>query len=164
MRRGTAATALVVALFVPSTLARASGPPTIEKLPKGTFDLGNINEGSTGPVCPFGVDVVVHAIGTGHVIVFDGQPVGFGMSFGAFRIDFTNLDTGATITVNSSGPGIINASGVPVLGRGPWLIFEPIAKGGLRFFHGLTRFVPAPYGVHAISIAGTEENLCDRLG
>ena len=43
------------------------------------------------------------------------------------------------------------------------MIFEPIAQGGLRFFHGVTRFVPAPYGVHAIPISGREENLCDRV-
>ncbi len=77
----------------------------------------------------------------------------------------TNLDTGESITENISGPAFldVNGSGLPVKGSGPWLIFEPIAQGGLRFFHGNLTFVPASYGVHAILNAGTEVNLCDAL-
>ena len=83
--------------------------------------------------------------------------------FGSFILTITNLDTGQSVKVNSSGSGTLSSSGLPVIGRGPWVIFEPIAQGGLRFFHGVTRFVPAPYGVHAIPISGREENLCERV-
>jgi hypothetical protein len=165
MRRAIASAAVLVAVVcLAQVQASAASPPTILKFPKGTFDLGNLNEGATGPVCAFPVDVVVHALGGGHEILFNGQGVGFaGMSFGAFRLDITNLDTGKTVSVNSSGPGWITADEVPTLGRGPWVIFEPIAEGGLRFFHGVTRFVPTSYGVHAIPISGTEQNLCDLV-
>jgi hypothetical protein len=74
------------------------------------------------------------------------------------------MNDGATVTVNISGPGGLNGDGLPVLGRGPWVLFEPIDQGGIRFFHGITSFVPASYGVHAIPIAGREEDLCDRVG
>jgi hypothetical protein len=144
--------------------ASASDVPTIVKFPKGTFDLGNLNDGPTGPVCPFPVGLVVHAISPGHVITFDGQGVGFvAMNFGAFRLTITNLDTGDSVTVNSSGPGGVGTSGLNVIGRGTWTTFEPIAEGGLRHTRGLTMFVPVSYGVHAVPIAGTEEDLCDRV-
>jgi hypothetical protein len=144
--------------------ASASDVPTIVKFPKGTFDLGNLNDGPTGPVCPFPVGLVVHAISPGHVITFDGQGVGFvAMNFGAFRLTITNLDTGDSVTVNSSGPGGVGTSGLNVIGRGTWTTFEPIAEGGLRYTRGLTMFVPVSYGVHAVPIAGTEEDLCDRV-
>jgi len=159
-----ASSAMVVMLALTVSFpAAAAGRPTIVKFPKATFDLGNLNDGPAGDVCPFDVGVVVKG-GPGHAIFFDGQGVGFGgMSFGSFILTITNLDTGKSVRVNSSGPGGITGSGLPVLGRGQWVIFEPIAEGGLRYFHGLTRFVPASYGVHAIPIAGTEENLCDRV-
>jgi hypothetical protein len=85
------------------------------------------------------------------------------MTTGAITADITNLDTGKTITVNLSGPGWVNGDGVPVLGRGPWVIFEPIAEGGIRLIRGRMRFAPVSYGLHAIPIAGTEQDLCDRV-
>jgi hypothetical protein len=164
VRRAVILCLLAAVVLGMSAPASAAGPPTITRFPKGSFDLGNLNDLPTGPVCDFPVDLVVQSLGGGHQITFNGQPVGFpAMSFGAFRLTFTNLDTGATITVNSSGPGGVTAGGLPILGRGPWVIFEPISEGGLRFFHGVTRFEPVSYGVHAIPIRGTEENLCNRL-
>jgi hypothetical protein len=163
MRKMIAAMVVMVVALMMSVPATAAGPPTIVKFPKSTTDLGNLNDGPAGDVCPFPVGVVVRG-GPGHAIFFDGQGVGFaGMGMGSFILTITNLDTGESVRVNSSGPGTLSSSGLPVIGRGPWVIFEPIAQGGLRFFHGVTRFVPAPYGVHAIPIAGTEENLCDRV-
>ena len=163
MRRMIAAVAVVTAALTMAVPASAAGPPTIVKFPKATFDLGNLNLGPTGRVCPFPVGVVVKG-GPGHAIFFDGQGVGFaGMGFGSFILKITNLRTGESVKVNSSGPGTLDGNGLPVIGRGPWVIFEPIDQGGLRFFHGITRFVSASYGVHAIPIAGTEEDLCDRV-
>jgi len=157
----SAAVALSLCLGAPAT---AAGRPTIDRFPKGDIDLGNLNDGPTGDVCSFPVHAVVHAIGPGHVILFNGQGVAYaGMTFGAFRIEFTNLDTGKTIIVNSSGPGAIDATGLPVLARGPWVIFEPMARGGIRFLHGRSRLLPTNYGVHAVLLSGREEDLCDRL-
>jgi hypothetical protein len=165
MRRVLALTAIaIMGIAYATTPASATSPPTIVTFPKGDFDLGHLNEGPAGVVCPFDVTAVSHAIGPGHAIIFDGQGVGFAaMGFGAIRLEIVNEDTGASATVNISGPGGLNGDGIPVLGRGPWVVFEPIDVGGIRFFHGLTEFVPAPYGVHGISTAGTEENLCDRV-
>jgi hypothetical protein len=134
------------------------------EIPQREFDLGNLNDGPAGAVCAFPVNALILAIGPGHAIFFDGQGVGFGgMTFGALKLTITNMDTGASATVNISGPGGITGDGLPVLGRGPWVIFEPIGEGGIRLFRGLTRFVPVSYGVHGISIAGTEEDLCHRV-
>ncbi len=163
MRKMIAAMVVMVVALMMSVPATAAGPPTIVKFPKSTTDLGNLNDGPAGDVCPFPVGVVVKG-GPGHAIFFDGQGVGFaGMGMGSIILTVTNLDTGESVRVNISGPGTLSSSGLPVIGRGPWAIFEPIAQGGLRFFHGVTRFVPAPYGVHAIPISGREENLCDRV-
>jgi hypothetical protein len=165
MRRTLMVAVIVSSIIAPSLSAWATGPPTIITFPAGDTDLGNVNEGPAGAVCPFPAHVVLHALGPGHLIVFDGQGVGFaGMTLGALKVDVTNMNTGATVTVNISGPGGLNGDGLPVLGRGPWVLFEPIDQGGIRFFHGVTSFVPASYGVHAIPIAGREEDLCDRVG
>ena len=163
MRRMIAAFAVATAALTMSVPASAADPPTIVKFPKATFDLGNLNAGPTGKVCPFPVGVVVKG-GPGHAIFFDGQGVGFaGMGFGSFILTITNLRTGASVNVNSSGPGSLDGNGLPMIGRGPWVIFEPIDQGGLRYFRGVTRFVPTSYGVHGIPIAGIEEDLCDRV-
>jgi hypothetical protein len=165
MRRLLAGAALVALIGAGSSApVSAASPPTITKFPSGTFDLGNINELLPADACAFPVDVVVHVLGGARAIMFNGQGVAFaGLATGAIKIDVTNLDTGETVTVNISGPARINGDGLPVVGSGPWAIYEPAAEGGIRFLHGLIKFVPVSYGVHAVPIAGTEEDLCDRL-
>jgi hypothetical protein len=165
MRRFVAATAMVALIGAgTSGSVSAASPPTITKFPSGTIDLGNINDVLPADACPFPAQVVVHVLGGARAITFDGQGVAFAtLATGAIKIDITNLDTGESVTVNISGPGGLNGDGLPVVGWGPWAIYEPAAEGGIRFLHGLTRFVPVSYGVHAIPIAGREENLCDRL-
>jgi hypothetical protein len=164
MRRVLTAVAISAAILVATSPVATAGPPTIVKFPKGTSDLGNLNDGPTGPVCTFPVHGVVQSLGGGHAILFDGQGVAYeGFGFGALRLTITNMDTGKSVTVNISGPGGITSEGLPVTGWGPWAIFEPISKGGIRFFHGRMEFVPVSYGVHAILLSGTEEDLCDRV-
>ena len=166
MRRGLTVAATVALLVVGgSATVSAADPPTITTFPSGTFDLGNINDALPADACPFPVDFVVHVIGgSSRVITFNGQGVAFAaLATGAIRIDLTNLDTGESITLNASGPAALNGDGLPVIGRGPWVVYEPAARGGIRYLRGLTRFVPTSYGVHAIPIAGTEEDLCDRV-
>jgi hypothetical protein len=165
MRRVLAVAALIALIGAgASAPVSAASPPTITKFPSGTIDLGNINDFLPADACPFPVDVVIHVLGGARVIMFNGQGIAFaGISTGAIKADITNLDTGQTVTVNISGPGFVNGDGLPVLGHGPWAIYEPAAEGGIRFLHGSIRFEPVSYGVHAILIAGTEENLCDRL-
>jgi hypothetical protein len=166
MRRALTVSAIVLPLFLAMAVpaAHAASRPTIVTSPKGDLDLGNLNDGPAGDVCPFPVDAAIHFLGMGHVIMFNGQPVGFaGMSFGAIKAEVTNLDTGATATVNISGPGGLTGDGLPLLGRGPWVTFEPIDQGGIHYTRGRTSFEPASYGVHATLISGIEEDLCDRV-
>jgi hypothetical protein len=165
MKRLFCLAVVFASVLLVTTAASAASRPTITSL-TGTFDLGNLNEGPTGPVCPFPVLAVFHAGPGAKQITFHGQGVGFAaFQTGHLTVTLTNGDTGETITRNISGPTRLNAdgSGVPVRGQGPWLIFEPIAQGGLRFFHGNLSFEPVSYGVHAILNGGTEENLCDVL-
>ena len=150
-------------LLIPGP-ASAADPPTITST-TGTFDLGNLNEGPTGPVCSFPVGAVVDAR-RARQITFNGQGIGYAaIQTGYLAVTLTNLDTGRTITEIISGPSFldVNGSGVPVKGTGPWLVWEPIARGGLRLLHGRLRFVPVSYGLHAILQGGTEENLCNVL-
>jgi len=154
----------VASLAALTGMAHAAGRPEIVFFPPGDIDLGNLNDGPTGAVCDFPVGVVVHNSRAGHAIIFDGHPSGYAaMVGGHLSQTITNLDTGKSVTVNISGPGWLNGDFIPAVGTGPWTIFEPISEGGIRFFHGRMRFVPVPYGVHAILIAGTEEDLCDRV-
>jgi hypothetical protein len=164
MRRASVALLVIVAMVIPMAAVSAASRPTIVKFPKGTFDLGNLNDGPAGDVCAFPVGGVVQALGGGHAILFSGQGVRYeALGFGALRITITNLDTGKSITVNISGPGGLRGDGTPLVGWGPWVIFEPIARGGIRLFHGRVKFVPTSYGVHGISLSGTVEDLCDRV-
>jgi hypothetical protein len=165
MRRILVALTVAVATTAPLVPAHAAEPPTIVRFgPTVTIDLGNLADAVGAPVCDFPVDGVVRAIASGHEILFNGQGVAYSaFTAGALIFTLTNMDTGKSITVNASGPGYLDATGLPVIGYGPWVVFEPIADGGLGYYRGKTRFVPAPYGFHAISVSGTAVNLCDRL-
>jgi hypothetical protein len=154
---------VAVGLVTPGT-ATASGRPVITSL-SGDIDLGNLNEGPAGDVCSFDVGVVIHGGPGARQITFP-DPLGNGATsllVGPLTATVTNLETDESLTVNISGPTHLNASGFPIRGTGGWLVFEPIAEGGLRFMHGRLTFAPVSYGVHAILLGGVEEDLCDRL-
>lgn len=145
--------------------AGAASRPTITSL-SGTFDLGNLNDGPAGAVCSFPVGALVVASGSAKQITFNGQGIGYGaIQNGHNTATLTNLDTGSSITVNISGPAFLatDGSGLPVRGTGAWIVFEPIAQGGIRFFHGRLSFEPVSYGVHATLNGGIERNLCDAI-
>jgi hypothetical protein len=165
MRRVLTAVAIVAAIVLPmASPASATLPPTVVRFPKGTFDLGNLNDGPAGDVCPFPVDVVVKSMG-GLAILFAGQGVAYeGFGAGAYQLTITNMDdTRKSVVVNSSGPGGLTADGSVVIGRGPWTTFEPIAEGGIRYMRGVISYAPVSYGLHATVLAGIEEDLCDRV-
>ncbi|MEO8328437.1 MAG: hypothetical protein ABI586_00390 [Candidatus Nanopelagicales bacterium] len=162
----TALFVFVSSLLLVAAPVSAASPPTISPAyPKGDIDLGNLNDGPTGDVCAFPVDVVIHVLGAGsRTITFHGQGVTYNaFLFAAAKMTLTNLDTGESVTVNISGPGFLNSEGLPVVGPGPQVIWEPIDQGGVRFIHGRTSYSPVSYGVHATLLSGTEENLCDRV-
>lgn len=164
MRRVTVTLIVIAAMVVPMAAVSAASRPTVVKFPKGEVDLGNLNEGPAGAVCAFPVGAVVRSLGGGHAILFNGQGVRYeALGFGALTITITNLDTGKSVTVNISGPGGLHADGTPIVGWGPWVIFEPIARGGIRLFRGRVMFTPAPYGVHGVLLSGTVQDLCDRV-
>jgi hypothetical protein len=159
-------TGMIVAglLGITTQVSVAASPPTIVFLPPGDVDFGNLNEGPAGAVCSFPVGLVLHVGRGAHEIQFHGQGVGFAArDAGALSITVTNLDTGESVVVNISGPGWIGEEALPVIGTGPWAIFEPIDQGGIRYVRGRMRFVPTSYGVHGILLSGTEQNLCDLV-
>jgi|tagenome__1003787_1003787.scaffolds.fasta_scaffold20516999_2 hypothetical protein len=165
MRRLTTLLLLtMVALSFAAAPSQAASRPTISDI-SGTFDLGNVNLGPTGAVCDFPVGVVISAP---HLlqISFNGQPTGYAaFQRGHITATVTNLDTNESIAVNISGPTNLDVtgSGAPTKGTGGWLLFEPIAQGGLRFIHGNISFQVVSYGVHGIVNGGTEQDLCARL-
>src|SRR4029078_7520144 len=155
---------MTAALSLGTSPSQAAGRPTITDI-SGTFALGNLNLGPTRADCDFPVGVVIEAP---HLwqITFDGQPTGFAaFQRGHITATITNFDTHERVTVNISGPTNLDVtgSGLPTKGTGPWLLFEPIDQGGLRFIHGNISFQVVSYGVHGIVNAGTEEDLCGRL-
>ena len=156
----------IIALAVIAALAggASAARPVIVPL-TGTIDFGNLNEGPAGDVCPFDVGLVITAGRGAREIRFD-SPVGSGVSsllVGPLKATATNLETGEDVTVGISGPTFLDTSGFPNKGTGSWLVFEPISEGGMRFLHGRLAFEPVSYGVHAVLLGGTEEDLCDRL-
>ena len=148
MRRVVMAATIVAAIVVPMmSPVSAASRPTVVKFPKGQIDLGNLNDGApqATSVRPCAWGGRFDRRGARDLLRWPGVAYE-GLSFGAFKLTVTNMDTGKSITVNSSGPGGITADGLPVIGWGPWVIFEPISEGGIRFFHGRTEFVPVSYG------------------
>lgn len=164
MRRAILAAITVAAVAIASHAIAAGRPQIVFFGGPGDIALGNLNDGPAGDVCAFPVDAVIHVSRGAHEIVFNGQGIGFAAADGgALGLTITNLDTGASVAVNISGPGRLSGEGLPVIGTGPWAIYEPISAGGIRFLKGRMRFVPSSYGVHAILLSGTEEDLCDRV-
>ena len=165
MRRMIAAFAVATAALTMSVPASAADPPTIVKFPKATFDLGNLNTGPAGRVCPFPVGVVVKGGPCpGHAILFDGQGVGYaGMGFGSFILSSRSRrmrerereQLGAGLARRQRPPGD-RARTVDHLraDRPGWAALLPAAsRDSCR----------CPYGVHGTPIAGIEEDLCDRV-
>jgi hypothetical protein len=161
---------IVLAIGVTLTLTTllagtaAAAKPTITSL-EGVTDLGNLNEGPAGDICSFDVGLVITA-GPGARQIEFSSPMNNGATAllaGPLKATATNLETGESITVGISGPTWLGPDGLPTKGTGSWLVFEPIAEGGLRFIHGRLAFEPVSYGVHAIVLGGTEEDLCERL-
>lgn len=73
----------------------------------------------------------------------------------------TNLETGESVHLAIPGPGFLDATGLPVVGTGPWLIFNP---GSVEFIRGFIEFVPSPTGVEANVVRGTTIDVCALVG
>jgi hypothetical protein len=150
-------------MLAPLMPAHATEPPSVVHTGRATIDLGDMDLLTGAPICDFPVSGIVHIM-SAHTIVFNGQGVAYPQAIGgAASFTLTNMDTDKTITVNTSGPGYLNGDGLPVIGSGPWLIYEPADQGGLGYYRGRLRLEPASYGVHAVPLTGTAVDLCDRL-
>ena len=163
-KKSLLAVGVILALTTLLAGTASAAKPTITSL-AGVIDLGNLNEGPAGDICPFAVGLVITA-GPGARQIEFSSPMTNGATallVGPLMATATNLETGESITVGISGPTWLAPGGLPIRGTGSWLVFEPIAQGGLRFIHGRLAFEPVSYGVHAIVLGGTEEDLCDRL-
>ena len=97
------------------------------------------------------------------MITFSGS-TGFGftsITAGPIFIVATNLDSGASVTLPSSGPGFLDASGTPIIGTGPWLLFNP---GSVLYLRGRMEFTPNEFGVEATVVHGTSRDVCAMVG
>jgi hypothetical protein len=100
------------------------------------------------------------------VIMFANE-TGWGFSGittgGSIQATLTNLDTDQSVTVRIPGPGFIDASGIPIIGAGPWLIFLPGSPGSIQYLIGRMQFTPTEFGVDVELLAGQQLDLCQEL-
>ena len=123
--------ALLAALAAPV----AAAPPTKEPIPTDPLEF------AAGEVCDF--PVLLENAGNPKAITFDRRDGQFKQNLsGRIVATVTNLDTGASVTRNSSGPGkvSINAAGHVVLrfgGASVFALFEGDVTGrGLVWMKG----------------------------
>ncbi len=93
---------------------------------------------------------------------------------GTLKDRVTNVSTGKTLSLNSSGPGTITIypdGSVTVDGTGHWLIFNPAAAAasfglpGVMFTSGQTHETLDPTGTPtALSVTGLATDVCAALG
>ena len=158
MRRMIAAIAVATALLAMSVPASAAGPPTIIKFPKGTFDLGNLNQGPAGRVCPFPVGVVVKGrTGARDLLRRAGRRVrGHGVR--VVHPHHHEPAHGREREREQSGPGSLDGNGVPVIGRGRGSSSSRSLRVACATSAASRGSCRRPYGVHGIPIAGIEED------
>jgi hypothetical protein len=112
--------------------------------------------------CP-GADVRFDVEQNFKSITFSGS-IGFGfttLTAGSIFIVATNLETSESVTLPSSGPGFIDADGVPIIGTGPWVLFNP---GSVLYLRGRMEFTPSEFGVDVSVLRGTSQDICSMVG
>jgi hypothetical protein len=155
MRRALAALTgtLLVLLIAPAATAtapvqiRVSDPASI-LLPGSDF-------------CGFDVQAEVEQ--KFKVITFSGNrgTLWTGMTVGKIKAVLTNAETGESISLSIPGPGFLDATGTPIMGTGPWVVFVP---GQLLYLVGRITFELGPFGVQPAQVRGRTIDLCEVLG
>jgi hypothetical protein len=157
MFRATLLLVLASAAFL--VQAAIAAPPIREDLPSESF---------TYPVEVCGFEVLQETTANkGKQLTFsDGRQ----LATGVLKLRLTNLETGESIVLNASGPGIFLTEGdvVTVRARGPWVIAllpgEPTGPG-LFYYKGNTTFTvdTATGALTSITSTGTPRDLCAEL-
>ena len=154
-------------LFLPFVLLFVLAPAAIAAKPvKEPSPPTEPSEFAAGEICPFPLLSEVITDRSKTITFSDGSQ----LLTGAQKIRLTNLDTGESIVVNTSGPGKFTVEGdiLHVAARGAWLLLanatQPGGPGAL-FVHGHTNFdidlltgEPLFLVVH-----GNTRDLCDNL-
>lgn len=156
MRKFLAAVALTTALaLLPAQAAMATAPVQTRVSGPASFVLPGSD------FCGFDVQVDVQQ--KVKVIQFTHRR-GWGftaLTAGKLKATFTNLDSDASVSVSIPGPGFLDASGVPIVGTGPWIIFVP---DHILYLVGHIEFRPTSYGVDVQLLRGRRVDLCTVLG
>lgn len=150
---GVVTLAVVTALAAPA----AAEPPIQETISDPATILLEAPE-----FCP-NADIQVDVEQKFKLITFSGGTA-FGltsMTVGKIVATVTNVETGESVRLAIPGPGFLDATGLPVIGTGPWLLFNP---GSVEFIRGFIEFVPSPSGVEADVIRGTTLDVCALVG
>ena len=122
-----------------------------------------------GP-CPFPVFIHVVANNEYTIEFFDDSGNLIRTIFqGRVVLEFTNTQTGTSVTRNVSGPATKTEADQIIVKTGPWLFFSfpgelgPEEPGSMFINYGrVVEFTGTPHEI--ISQTGVKENLCDTLG
>ena len=103
-----------LAMFLTLAAPAAADKPIIAPSPFGEF---------TGEYCDDFAVRIRETTNRGKAIIFSSGAV---LVTGTLKVEVTNLETGKTIALNISGPGMFTSDGTTLFGPGPWLLFgEP---------------------------------------
>ena len=111
-----------------------------------------------------GFDAQVDIEQKAKIITFtDGGAAFAGVGTGKIFATVTNLSTGHSIRLDISGPAFFDATGLPYLGTGTWLIYIPGDPGSILYLVGRMNFIPEPYGIAPSLVRGRSMDMCLAL-
>jgi hypothetical protein len=154
-RRTTLWLALILGVAAVAVPAALADPPTKDPVPFPT---------ATGQFCE-GFMVSIEA--TANKEVFHAFSSGVGLITGTLKVEVTNLSTGESLELNTSGPGKFSPDGT-ISGTGRWLLFGeagqlPGPDPGMLLLSGHLALTLGPAGIAAIDSVGESEDICAAL-
>jgi hypothetical protein len=119
----------------------------------------------TGQFCE-DFQVLVHATQNKEVATVFSS--GAALVTGVLKVEVTNLESGKTLALNISGPGVFSADGTEISGAGTWLLFGeagqlPGPDPGLLLVTGRNSLALGPAGITSITVRGTTQDVCAAL-
>jgi hypothetical protein len=155
--------ALLVLMTLPLSMighAAYAGQPTIQRFP--------VHDEFVDDGCGFDVDIVVDGV---DVLISYVDDEGVYHEFDAypkFKGTFTNVDSGASVTVNISGPQNLTVfpdGSVTLIGTGSWAWGSNPETGDPGWFRTTGHFVDSvdAQGNHTFALTGTLTSICDQL-
>jgi len=112
--------ALAVGIVIVTPASALADPPFQERI---SDPVGVVLPGTD--FCGFDVQAEIEQ--KFKVIIFSGDrgTLWTGMTVGKIKAVLTDAETGETISLSIPGPGFLDASGTPIVGTGPWVVFVP---------------------------------------